>query len=190
MPTSHQQARYALTTFPSPLHRPTPTHEPDDLNPDSSASLLRRHRHPRERPAEDRLNTTPLQTESGTGILARLSSAMSRNSLLSRSGSTQGPGSYGLVPNSNAANDPPDRDDVDGAKGRDWKKANSSALGVENPARGSRFSRHRHGSGASSRDTTNGIGRTMEGDEAENPGDETMDVDGDGSDGNPPDDSP
>lgn len=181
MPKSNQQNEYALTNVPPNV--PPPINEPEDLNPPSRASLLRRHRKPNEERGDDERSTTHLQTVSGTGILARLSSIMSRDPLLSRSISTQGTGSYGMVPDFNATNEAPDRDGVDGTKDRDRSKAKSSAVGPDHPAAGSR---HRQESRSSSQDTTD----TTEGDEVGNSGEETINVDGNISDENPPDDSP
>lgn len=130
------------------------------------------------------MDTTPLQFESGTGILGRFSFFMSRDPLLSRSGSYQGAGSYGLT----TTKEPPDCDGVDGINEQDRTKAKSSAVGAEDAAGDS--SRHRKGSRSSSRDKRNGIGLATEGDEPGNSGEETINVDGDHSDDNPPDDSP
>lgn len=179
MPESNQQNEYALTNFPSSEHPPI-SH--------SRASLLRGYRQRNERPEQDHLNTNRPQSDSRTGILARLSFFMSRNPLLSRSVSTQGTGSYGLIPNFNATNEAPGHG-ADGIKERDRSKAKSSAVGAD--ATGSSHSgRYRHRSRSSSRDTENGIGHITEGDEGGNSGEEAINVDGDDSDENPPDNSP
>ncbi|MCJ1429660.1 hypothetical protein MMC29_007575, partial [Sticta canariensis] len=109
---------------------------------------------------------------------------MSRDPLLSRSDSAQGGDSHGLT----TTKEPPDHDGLDGINGQDQTKAKSSALGQENAAGDS--GRRRNGSGSSSRDKRNGIGLATEADEPGNSGDETINVDGDNSDENPPDDSP
>lgn len=188
MPTSNHRNEYALTPLPSSRHRPI--NESEDLNPDSRASLLRRHRQPHERREKDRLNTDQLRTESEPGILGRLSSVMSRNPLLARSVSTQGTGSHGLVPDFSATDEAPDHDGVDGIKGQDRKNGKSSAVGAENAADGSHPARYRRGSRSGSRDAANGVGHTNEGNEAGSSREETIDVDGDDSDENHPDDSP
>ena len=109
---------------------------------------------------------------------------MSRDRLLSRSGSTQGGKSHGLT----TTKEPPDHDGLDGINGQDQTKAKSSALGAEDATGDS--SRHRNGSRSSSRDKRNGNGLVTEGDEPGSSGEETINVDGDNSDENPPDDSP
>lgn len=190
MPTSksNQPNEYALTKYPSSEH--APINEREDLNPDSRASFLPGHRHSNDGRDDDLSNIIHARTESGTGILGRLSSFMSRDPLLSRSVSTQGTGSYGLVPSFNANNEAPVHDGVHGPKEQGRREAKSSASGAENAADASHFSRHRHGSRSSTRDTIGGISNTTESDEAGNSGEETINVDGDGSDENPPDDSP
>ena len=103
---------------------------------------------------------------------------MSRDPLLSRSGSAEGGGSYGLT----TTKESPHHDGLDTIDGQERTKAKSSALGAEDVAGDS--SRHRKGSRSSSRDQRNGIGP------AGNSGEETINVDGDNSDEDLPDDSP
>lgn len=141
-------------------------------------------------PEDDHRNSIHLRTESRIGRLARWSSVMSRDPLLSRSISAQGTGSSSQVPNFNATNEATDRDSVDGIKERDGRKAKSSASGADNTAGGSHSSRHRQRSRSSSRETINATAHTTEDHEEGNSGEETVDVDGDNSDENPPDDSP
>lgn len=193
MPTSkpNQPNEYALTKFPSSEHAPiTPIDELEDLNPGSRASFLPGHLHSNDGRDDGHSHAIHLRAESGTGILGRLSSFMSRDPLLSRSVSTQGTGSYGLIPTFNAMNEAPGHDGVHSPKERDRREAKSSASGAENAAHASHSSRHRHGSRSSTQDTIDDIGNTAEGDEAGNSGEETINVDGDNSDENPPDDSP
>lgn len=115
---------------------------------------------------------------------------MSRNPLLARSVSTQGTGSYGRVPDFSATDEALDHDGVDGIKGGDRENGKSSAVGAETAADGSHPARYRRGSRSGSREAANGAGLTNEGNEAGSSREETIDVDGDDSDENPPDDSP
>ncbi|MCJ1466310.1 hypothetical protein MMC07_004929 [Pseudocyphellaria aurata] len=182
-----QRTEYALTKLPSSV--PRPLNEPQE-DAHASPSLLHRYRLRNERPQDDQCNSNYRRTKSRTGVLAWWSSVMSRDPLLSRSISAQGTGSYGQVPNFNAINEAPDHDGIGGIKERERRKAKSSASGADNTAGGSNSSRHRQQSRSSSRDTLNATAHTTENHEGGDSGEETVDVDGDNSDENPPDDSP
>lgn len=186
MSKSNQETEYPLTNYPASVlvHRPIDKSEPP--NSRSRASFLHRHRQRNERAQEGRSDTTPLQIEPRTRILDRLSSFMSQAPLLSRSGSSQGAGSYGLT----TTKEPPDQDGADNTNEQDRTQAKSSALGAGDASRRSHSSRHRKGSRSGSRDKRNGIGQASEGDEPGNTGEETINVDGDSSEEDPPDDSP
>lgn len=99
----------------------------EDINPDSDASLLRKHF-----TSNNESHGSLIRTETPVGPFQRLISFMSRTPLLLRSSPAQGTGSYGALPvhdlSFSTDGSEIDEEDVDDIRRRDRRKGKGSAL--------------------------------------------------------------